>query len=156
MDAVLIREIAEMIGIFVNVLVVLITESSVTRSVKFQKYVTKLMEHADVNPDLLEITVNVSNVDKQSHIFEINARFITNFRFSFWLTKLPKYQNVTEKFIYSLIFLNFCLTFLALQNAKTEQMEMKITQPVFGILVALTKKRTYQNDMKSTKIHSFL
>jgi hypothetical protein len=94
MDAVLIREIAEMIGIFVNVLVVLITESSVTRSVKFQKYVTKLMEHADVNPDLLEITVNVSNVDKQSHIFEINARFITNFRFSFWLTKLPKYQNV--------------------------------------------------------------
>ena len=39
---------------------------------------------------------------------------------------------------------------LALQNAKTEHMEMKITQPIFGILVALTKKRTYQNDMKST------
>ena len=31
-------------------------------------------------------------------------------------------------------------------------MEMKITQPIFGILVALTKKRTYQNDMKSTYV----
>ena len=29
-------------------------------------------------------------------------------------------------------------------------MEMKIAQPIFGILLALTKKRTYQNDMKST------
>ena len=45
------------------------------------------------------------------------------------------------------IFLNFRL---ALQNAKTEHMEMKITQPIFGILVALTKKRTFQNEMKST------
>ena len=44
----------------------------------------------------------------------------------------------------------FHLACLALQNAKTEHMEMKITQPIFGILVALTKKRTYQNDMKST------
>ena len=44
----------------------------------------------------------------------------------------------------------FRLACLALQNAKTEHMEMKITQPIFGILVALTKKRTYQNDMKST------
>ena len=48
------------------------------------------------------------------------------------------------------IFLNFCLACLALQNAKTEDMEMKITQPILGILVALTKKGTYQNDMKST------
>jgi hypothetical protein len=31
-------------------------------------------------------------------------------------------------------------------------MEMKITQPMFGILVALMKKRTYQNDMKSTYV----
>ena len=29
-------------------------------------------------------------------------------------------------------------------------MEMKITQAIFGILLALTKKRNYQNDMKST------
>ena len=29
--------------------------------------------------------------------------------------------------------------------------EIKITQPIFGMLVALMKKkRTYQNDMKST------
>ena len=34
-------------------------------------------------------------------------------------------------------------------------MEMKITQPIFGILVALTKKRTYQNDMKSTLIKCY-
>ena len=50
------------------------------------------------------------------------------------------------------IFLNFCLACLALQNAKPKHMEMKIMQPIFGILVALTKKRTYQNDMKSTFI----
>ena len=44
----------------------------------------------------------------------------------------------------------FFLACLVLQNAKTEHMEMKINQTIFGILVALTKKRTYQNDMKST------
>ena len=48
------------------------------------------------------------------------------------------------------MFLKFRLACLALQNAKPEHMEMKITQPIFGILVALTKKQTYQNDMKST------
>ena len=40
-------------------LVVLITEKSVTRSVKTRKYVTKQMELADVNPDLKETTVKV-------------------------------------------------------------------------------------------------
>ena len=34
----------------------------------------------------------------------------------------------------------FRLACLALQNAKTEHMEMKITQPIFGILVAMTNK----------------
>ena len=47
---------------------------------------------------------------------------------------------------------NFCLPHLALQNAKTEHIEMNITKPILGILVALKKKRTYQNDMKSTKV----
>ena len=39
------------------------------------------------------------------------------------------------------ILCNSLFTFLlqALQNAKTEHMEMKISQPIFGILVALTK-----------------
>jgi hypothetical protein len=49
-----------------------------------------------------------------------------------------------------LCFLNFYLACLALQNAKTKHMEMKITQPIFGILIALLKKQTYKNDMKST------
>ena len=40
-----------------------------------------------------------------------------------------------------------------MQNAKTEHMEMKIMQPIFGISVALTKKRTYQNDMTSTLVY---
>ena len=41
---------------------------------------------------------------------------------------------------------------LALQNAKMEHMKMKIMQPIFGILVASTKKQTYQNDMKSISV----
>ena len=43
----------------VHVRVVLITEKSVTQSVKTRKYVTKQMELADVNPDLRETTVKV-------------------------------------------------------------------------------------------------
>ena len=35
-------------------------------------------------------------------------------------------------------------------------MEMKITQSIFGILVALMKKQTFQNDMKSTQIFNGL
>ena len=38
------------------------------------------------------------------------------------------------------------------QNEKTEHIEMKITQLIFGILVALMKKQIYQNDMKSTLV----
>ena len=40
---------------------------------------------------------------------------------------------------YFSLFLTFYLVCLALQMQKTEHMEMKITQPTFGILVALTK-----------------
>ena len=38
----------------------------------------------------------------------------------------------------------------AMTNVAAKHIEMKITQPIFGILVALTEKQTYQNDMKST------
>ena len=58
--------------------------------------------------------------------------------------------------LFTFLFLNFSLACLALQNAKTEHMEMKITQPIFGILVALMKKQTFQNDMKSTQIFNGL
>ena len=62
--------------------------------------------------------------------------FLSHFRF-FTFTKLRKYYVIVcLLFLLLTIFLNFRL---ALQNAKTEHMVMKISQPIFGILVALTK-----------------
>ena len=54
------------------------------------------------------------------------------FVIGFWLflaTKLPKY--------YVIVYLLFLLS--KARQAKTEHMEMKISQPIFGILEALTK-----------------
>ena len=66
--------------------------------------------------------------------------FLSHFRFSFWPTKLRKYYVIVYLlFLLFFIFLNFRLAYLALQNAKTEHMDMKILQPIFGILVVLTK-----------------
>ena len=48
-------------------------------------------------------------------------------------------RNSLFTFLLFFIFSNFRLACLALQNAKTEHIEMKISQPIFGILVALTK-----------------
>ena len=75
------------------------------------------------------------------------------FRFGWW-----SYQNtkMIHNSLFTFIFINFRLACLALQNEKTEHMVMKIMQPIFGILVALTKKRTYKNDMKSTKITFYI
>jgi hypothetical protein len=59
--------------------------------------------------------------------------------FSFWPTKLQKYYII---FYLITFFLNFCLACLAcfaLQGAKAEHMEIKVSKPIFGILVALTK-----------------
>ena len=47
--------------------------------------------------------------------------------------------NSLFTFLLFQISLNCHLACLALQNAKTEYMEMKILQPIFGNLVALTK-----------------
>ena len=59
--------------------------------------------------------------------------FSSHFRkFGFWLclvTKLPKY--------YIIVYLLFLMS--KARQAKTELMEMKISQPIFGILVVLTK-----------------
>ena len=63
--------------------------------------------------------------------------FIPFFCLLFWSTKLRKYKNVF--FYHFSYFLSFCLAHLALQNAKTEHIEMNITKPILGILVALKK-----------------
>ena len=74
---------------------------------------------------------------------------LAHYKFSFFVllnkvTKIPK--------CYVIVYLLFYISKFSscLQNARTEHMEMEIVQPIFGILVALTKKRTYQNDMKLT------
>ena len=56
--------------------------------------------------------------------------FSSHFGFSFWPTKLEKYYVIVYLLYH---YFYFCLTCLALQNAKTEHMEMKISQPIFGI-----------------------
>ena len=57
--------------------------------------------------------------------------------------------EVTKILRNSLFTFLFCLACLALQNAKTEHIEMKIMKPICRILVALMKKQFYPNDMKS-------
>jgi hypothetical protein len=71
------------------------------------------------------------------YIFELFIPF-SFFILAYEVTKILR--NSLFTFLLFFILLNFCLACLALQNAKTEHMEMKILQPIFGILVALTKK----------------
>ena len=56
--------------------------------------------------------------------------FSSHFRFLFWPTKLRTYYIIVYLLFY---YFYFRLACLALQNAKTEHMEMKISQPIFGV-----------------------
>ena len=63
--------------------------------------------------------------------------FSSHFCFSFWPTKIQKYYIIIHLLFH--YFWNFQLACLALQDAKTQHMEMKISKPFFYILVALTE-----------------
>ena len=65
-----------------------------------------------------------------------------HYKFSFFVLvdEVTKITKCCLTVFLLFIFLNFRLACLALQNAKTEHIEMKIMQPILGILVALTKK----------------
>ena len=62
--------------------------------------------------------------------------FSSHFCFSIWPTKLQKYYVLCGLFIFFIIFhiLYFCTV-----DAKTEHMELKISKPTLGVLVALMK-----------------
>ena len=62
--------------------------------------------------------------------------FSSHFHF---LVLAYKVTKTLRNSLFTFLFLNFRLACLALQNAKTEHMEMKISQQIFGILVLLTK-----------------
>ena len=64
----------------------------------------------------------------------------------FLATKLPKY--------YVIVYLLFLLS--KARQAKTEHMEMKILQPIFGILVVLTQNEfTKICNEQGIKVHIF-
>ena len=84
-------------------------------------------------------TTDINNMECYNWAFHLLFFFV-------FATKLRKYYVIVYFFYH---FLNFHLACLALQGAKTKRMEMKISKPIFGILVALMKKMNLQKYVMS-------
>ena len=78
-------------------------------------------------------------------VFSLLLCFSSHFCTSFWPTKLRKYYVIVWLlFHYSIIFLNFCLACLALQDAKRNAWKWKF-QSYFLHFGSFDEKRTYKN-----------